>query len=225
MNTSLLWNDHVNKTRRTQTCLSMSSTCGGAWAAVEGQRAPRSHAPQRLRGAVGAGPVRVRIPQSIVAHGSPVSEERVCASNTPTYYDTPLEPVIVVHNINPLAEHTLPEKGGHVSAQVCLLWLELNSFIIDAAFFGSRCYSPPFCSHEEALEHARSAVYYGQELEEARTQAGAVGTAVRAGEERLSSPGGISGSRRARLATLAISYYNLAVELEYTHRYEACLRW
>lgn len=80
-----------------------------------------------------------------------------------------------------------------------------------------------FCSHEEALEHARSAVYYGQELEEARTHAGAA--AARVGEERLSSSGGVSGSRRARLATLAISYYNLAVELEYTHRYEACLRW
>lgn len=32
-------------------------------------------------------------------------------------------------------------------------------------------------------------------------------------------------SRKARLATLAVSYYNLAVELEYTHRYEACLEW
>lgn len=79
------------------------------------------------------------------------------------------------------------------------------------------------CSHEEALEHAKSAVYYGQELDEAGTRAGAV---EGGGEARLlSSPGGGNGSRRARLATLAISYYNLAVELEYTHRYEACLRW
>lgn len=76
------------------------------------------------------------------------------------------------------------------------------------------------CSHEEALEHARSAVYYGQELEEAGIEGG---VAASGGEAGLSSSSG--GSRRARLATLAISYYNLAVELEYTHRYEACLRW
>eukprot|EP00903_Cladosiphon_okamuranus_P017064 g15726.t1 len=77
--------------------------------------------------------------------------------------------------------------------------------------------------HEEALEHARSAVYYGQELEEVGTRAG---VPERGGEAHLTSSSGAgSRSRRARLATLAISYYNLAVELEYTHRYEACLRW
>ncbi|CAM9246438.1 unnamed protein product, partial [Ascophyllum nodosum] len=32
-------------------------------------------------------------------------------------------------------------------------------------------------------------------------------------------------STPARVATLAVSYYNLAVELEHTRRYEACLRW
>lgn len=71
--------------------------------------------------------------------------------------------------------------------------------------------------HEEALEHARSAVFYGQEREEFGTQRGGSG----GGDERL----GGAVSRRARLATLAISYYNLAVELEYTRRYQACLRW
>ncbi len=85
----------------------------------------------------------------------------------------------------------------------------------DAAFF---------CSHEEALEHARSAVYYGQELEGAEFREGAAG-AARGRETQATSSGRASGSRRARLATLAISYYNLAVELEYTHRYDACLRW
>lgn len=75
-------------------------------------------------------------------------------------------------------------------------------------------------SHEEALEHARSAVYYGQELEGAETQAGGAEASGRGGQK-----GHVGRSRRARLATLAISYYNLAVELEYTHRYEACLRW
>lgn len=93
-----------------------------------------------------------------------------------------------------------------------------HAWLIDATNCVAFC-----CSHEEALEHARSAVYYGQELEEAGSRAGA---AERGGEARLtSSSGGGSGNRRARLATLAISYYNLAVELEYTHRYEACLRW
>lgn len=92
-------------------------------------------------------------------------------------------------------------------------------------FFLPRRHSLPFCSHEEAVEHARSAVYYGQELEEVKTHTGAVGAAARGVEDQLSTSGGVSGNRRARLATLAISYYNLAVELEYTHRYEACLRW
>lgn len=81
--------------------------------------------------------------------------------------------------------------------------------------------------HEEALEHARSAVFYGQEREGVGTterddsftgQGGRGGHADGCG-------GGSSDGRRARLATLAVSYYNLAVELEYTHRYEACLRW
>lgn len=71
--------------------------------------------------------------------------------------------------------------------------------------------------HEEALEHARSAVFYGQEREEVGTQRGG----WERGGERLGGAGG----RRARLATLAVSYYNLAVELEYTRRYQACLRW
>ncbi|CAM9184941.1 unnamed protein product [Laminaria digitata] len=71
--------------------------------------------------------------------------------------------------------------------------------------------------HEEALEHARSAVFYGQERDEVGTQRGG----WEGGNERL----GGAGSRRARLATLAVSYYNLAVELEYTRRYQACLRW
>ena len=71
--------------------------------------------------------------------------------------------------------------------------------------------------HEEALEHARSAVFYGQEREE-------VG-AERGGSEGRGEGLGGAVSRRARLATLAVSYYNLAVELEYTRRYQACLRW
>ncbi|CAM9729688.1 unnamed protein product, partial [Hapterophycus canaliculatus] len=74
--------------------------------------------------------------------------------------------------------------------------------------------------HEEALEHARSAVYYGQEHEEIETQAGGAKAFERSGRT-----GQVGRSRRARLATLAISYYNLAVELEYTHRYKECLRW
>lgn len=83
----------------------------------------------------------------------------------------------------------------------------------------------PVCSHEEALEHARSAVYHGQELEGAGTHAGVAAETGRSQEGRASSSAGVGGSRKARLATLAVSYYNLAVELEYTHRYEACLRW
>lgn len=76
------------------------------------------------------------------------------------------------------------------------------------------------CRHEEALEHARSAVFYCQEREEMGMQpvdddeSSNDTTRARVGK-----------SRRARAATLAVSYYNLAVELEYTHRYEACLRW
>lgn len=66
-------------------------------------------------------------------------------------------------------------------------------------------------------------MYYGQELEEAGTRAGGAGRGAEAGLS--SSSRGGNGSRRARLATLAISYYNLAVELEYTHRYGECLRW
>lgn len=74
--------------------------------------------------------------------------------------------------------------------------------------------------HEEALEHARSAVFYGQEREEAGSQRGRGGGWNGRGESLRGA-----GSRRARLATLAVSYYNLAVELEYTRRYQACLRW
>jgi len=66
-------------------------------------------------------------------------------------------------------------------------------------------------------------VYYGQELEAAGFREGAA--AARGREEQPAASERAGGSRRARLATLAISYYNLAVELEYTHRYEACLRW
>ncbi|CAM9754817.1 unnamed protein product, partial [Ectocarpus sp. 4 AP-2014] len=79
--------------------------------------------------------------------------------------------------------------------------------------------------HEEALEHARSAVYHGQELEGAGTHAGVAAETWRSQERRSSPSAGVGGSRKTRLATLAVSYYNLAVELEYTHRYEACLRW
>lgn len=88
------------------------------------------------------------------------------------------------------------------------------------AVFMGRHIDAHFFSHEEALEHARSAVYYGQELEEIETQACG---AEACGKGR--QKGHVARSRRARLATLAISYYNLAVELEYTHRFDACLRW
>lgn len=74
--------------------------------------------------------------------------------------------------------------------------------------------------HEEALEHARSAVFYGQEREDVSSS--------RIDTDRIRGGGGGTGgvrSRRARLATLAVSYYNLAVELEYTRRFESCLRW
>lgn len=81
------------------------------------------------------------------------------------------------------------------------------------------------CSHEEALEHARSAVYHGQELEGTGTHEGVAAETGRGQEGRTSSSAAAGGKRKARLATLAVSYYNLAVELEYTHRYEACLRW
>lgn len=72
--------------------------------------------------------------------------------------------------------------------------------------------------HEEALQHARSAVFHGQE------RAG-LGKPRRIGNGKEEM---LAGSRRARLATLAtlaISYHNLAVELEYTGRYDACLQW
>lgn len=60
-------------------------------------------------------------------------------------------------------------------------------------------------------------MFHGQERE---------GVGARGNEERLADERtGIEKNRQARLATLAVSYYNLAVELEYTRRYEACLRW
>lgn len=81
--------------------------------------------------------------------------------------------------------------------------------------------------HEEALEHARYAVFYGQEHEEAAGGRSIVDS--RGPEEMAGMMGSGSrdsdGSRRTRLATLAVSYYNLAVEFEYTRRYDACLRW
>lgn len=74
--------------------------------------------------------------------------------------------------------------------------------------------------HEEALEHARSAIYHGQKHEETGTHP--VDDDDCSNEKTRAR---VRKSRRARVATLAVSYYNLAVELEYTHRYEACLRW
>lgn len=59
-------------------------------------------------------------------------------------------------------------------------------------------------------------MFYGQEWEIGAQAGGASGN-----EPQI----GVDGSRRARLATLAVSYYNLAVELEYTRRYDACLCW
>lgn len=84
----------------------------------------------------------------------------------------------------------------------------------------------PFGRHEEALEHARSAVFYGQEREEAAGNRRSTVLGGKVAACRSTSGTKNSGeSRRARLATLAVSYYNLAVELEYTRRYDACLCW
>lgn len=74
--------------------------------------------------------------------------------------------------------------------------------------------------HKEALEHARSAVFYNQEREEVARKRTLNGEAPEG-----PATGGSGENRTTRLATLAVSYYNLAVELEYTGQYDACLRW
>ncbi|CAM9371539.1 unnamed protein product, partial [Choristocarpus tenellus] len=73
--------------------------------------------------------------------------------------------------------------------------------------------------HEVALEHAQSAVFYGQE--------GLIAPSWNneKPERRGLHEVGEQGGRQGRLATLAVSYYNLAVELEFTNHKDLCFHW
>ncbi|CAM9806021.1 unnamed protein product, partial [Discosporangium mesarthrocarpum] len=82
--------------------------------------------------------------------------------------------------------------------------------------------------HEEALVHAQSAVFHSQEgagdaFGEDPSRAGTVNKA--GGYASGGWGGGGASEGRGPLVTLAVAYYNLAVELEFTEHKDLCFHW